>query len=477
MPVNEADSEIFISQGQEKISELESRKAKVLKDMNDMASTARNEGRDLTPNEVDEFKSLQERHEYLETQLQIQVDLEGRNTEAVQPKGRKAEADADINDIQPVPKNSSASTISRSSIGNIGTGTKKSPALSMEVGLNRLLASPTHTFQSMSQFAHAVRNAAVGRQVDHRLQANLQQEGVGTDGGFAVPPQYVQEIYKIMWGDEVSSLAPYCQDVPMMTNTVKLPISMDTPYGGDGVTAYWGGEGSTHTASSARMETVTLTLNKLTVLVKATDELLEDGAAIESFLQTAAAEALGYTIGESIIEGDGAGRPKGITNAEALVVVPKETSQTNGTIVEENISKMFSRLPQKCQINCIWLVSPSAFPQLQSLKIGDQPVFLPPGGLSDSPYSTIFKRPVIIHAALQPRGRQGDIILADLNQYYWGSKYNGIKSATSMHMDFDKDLVNFKFQMRVDGRPKWSKAITQAKGSETWSPFVTLAAR
>jgi hypothetical protein len=46
-----------------------------------------------------------------------------------------------------------------------------------------------------------------------------------------------------------------------------------------------------------------------------------------------------------------------------------------------------------------------------------------------------------------------------------------------MHLYFDADATAFRATFRVDGQPKITSAISQAKGSNTLSPFIQLAAR
>jgi len=76
-------------------------------------------------------------------------------------------------------------------------------------------------------------------------------------------------------------------------------------------------------------------------------------------------------------------------------------------------------------------------------------------------------------------GDVGDILLADMSQYYWAEK-GGIQGASSMHVRFIYDEMTFRFLVRYDGQPAWSSALTPFKGTTTigtLSPFVALAAR
>jgi HK97 family phage major capsid protein len=65
-----------------------------------------------------------------------------------------------------------------------------------------------------------------------------------------------------------------------------------------------------------------------------------------------------FMIGDSIINGTGAGKPKGIIAASgALVTVAKETSQAATTLQQANVSKMWARLHARSRANAVWLTT------------------------------------------------------------------------------------------------------------------------
>lgn len=152
-----------------------------------------------------------------------------------------------------------------------------------------------------------------------------------------------------------------------------------------------------------------------------------------------------------------------------------EKDQTE-KITVENIVKMWSRLWTRSIGSAFWYVNQEIQPLLYSLKVGDRPVYIPAGGLSETPYATILGRPVVPLEQCPALGDVGDIILADLGQYMLIDK-GGIDAASSIHVRFLFDECVFRFVYRCDGQPIWSKPITPYKGSATLSPFVTLAAR
>lgn len=183
---------------------------------------------------------------------------------------------------------------------------------------------------------------------------------------------------------------------------------------------------------------------------------------------------------DAVVEGTGAGQPMGYLNSPAVVSVAKETGQAAATIVKENIDKMWSRCWNRSRKSAVWLINQDCEPQLNSLNqavgTGGQILYMPPGGLSAAPYSTLYGRPVIATEYNSAVGTVGDITLVDLSQYTIVDK-GGVQMATSMHVAFDTDEMRFRITYRVDGRPMWNSPLTPFKGSATKSPFITLATR
>jgi HK97 family phage major capsid protein len=141
---------------------------------------------------------------------------------------------------------------------------------------------------------------------------------------------------------------------------------------------------------------------------------------------------------------------------------------------------MWARLYAKSRPNAVWFINQDVEPQLFSLGIvigtGGAPAYMPPGGLSTSPYGTLFGRPVVPIEQCQTLGTVGDILLGDFSQYLLIDK-GGMESASSIHVRFVYDESVFRFVYRVDGQPTWNNTLTPYKGSNTLSPFVVLQTR
>lgn len=332
------------------------------------------------------------------------------------------------------------------------------------------------------QLMAAYRAAMPGGKVDERLTtraASGLNESTPSDGGFLVQQDFVTELLKRTY--ETGILASKVKKIPISTNANGMKINAideDSRANGSrwgGVQTYWEGEADEITASKPKFRQMELSLKKLTGLCYATDELLQDAAALEAVIRQAFAEEFGFKIDDAILSGSGEGEPLGILNSGAIVTVAKEASQTD-IITVENLIKMWNRLWSRSRANAVWYINQELEPYLYTLKIGDKPVYIPAGGLSEKPYGTLFGRPVVPIEQCSAAGEVGDIILADIGQYLLIDK-GGIKSASSIHVRFLYDENVFRFIYRVDGKPIWTKPLTPYKGSAIVSPFVTLAKR
>lgn len=346
-------------------------------------------------------------------------------------------------------------------------------------------------FKSFGEFSMAVKMAARGGSPDPRLIVNAPStygsEGIGTDGGFAVPPDFRKDIMTKVAADD--SLLGMTDKMTSDSNTLVIPVDETTPWQtSGGVQAYWEGEGGQFTQSKPSLQNLSIRLNKLTALVPVTEELLDDASAMDTYLKRKAPEKIDFKVTDAILNGNGVGMPLGILNSPCLVSIAKETSQVADTIVAENLIKMWARCYGKSRGKAVWLYNQDIETQIMQAAIkiknvagtenvGGFPVFIPAGGLSSTPYATLFGRPMIPSEACQTLGDKGDLILADMSQYLTAVKTQGLRQEVSIHLWFDYDVVAYKFVLRVAGQPWFSAPITPKNSSNTLSPFVSLDAR
>jgi len=304
----------------------------------------------------------------------------------------------------------------------------------------------------------------------------------GADGGALVPPEFVAQLLMRMYSNDILQR---CTLFPIGSNSIKIPAINETSRANGsrfgGVSSYWRREAGQLTATKPSLQTVDLSLESLSVMIRPTEELLSDtGGALDVFLNLIASQEIAFAIGDSLVNGDGVGKPKGIMNSAAKITVSAEAGQPAATINATNVLKMYSRLHRSCIDNAVWLYDQSIIPQLAQMTIGSAGanlvVYLPPGGLSNSPYGTLMGRPMVPVEFCQQLGTEGDLILVDMSQMLAATK-GGIQAAVSMHLYFDTNELAYRYIIRVDGKCWWTSALTPKSGGPTQSCIVTLATR
>ena len=432
------------------LRELQARKAALVKDARSLTEIAAGEARDLTDEEVTSFDALKARIDAASAAIDRESTLIAE------------EAQLSIG----------------SALGSIVTVTDNREN------------DPMHGFANVGQFMVAVYQAEkYGKAPDERLliggamnaaaPSNFANESAGQDGGFLVPPQFAQDIFKLSTGED--SLLPLTDNVEISGNSMAFPKDETTAWGNNGIRAYWQGEAAQALATKPVLGISTLRLKKLMALVPTTDELLEDANALTTYLPEKVALSIRWKTNESILFGAGAGLPLGCMSAPAVVTVAKESGQASQTLNPQNLAKMISRLPSGSFGRAVWIINNDVLPALFTLTLGNYPIYLPNGlavgGIQVSPYGTLLGRPVIVSQHANTFSSLGDVLLVDLSYYQTITKAGGMQTATSMHLYFDADMTAFRTTFRMDGQSKIAAPISPAKGTATLSPFVQLAAR
>lgn len=363
-----------------------------------------------------------------------------------------------------------------------GSAGRKTQTAAPTVAAREVTVAPSRAdrfggFQSTGEWLMAVKKAGQTGELAPQFKNAAAYEKVGEDGGFLVPEEISAAILKKMEGDE--SLMARANTIQVAGNNLTLNVDENAPWTG-GVQAYWTGEGVAITESKPNFKQASWRLHKLAALVKATDELLEDATALESYIKSSAPAAILHQVNKAIISGNGVAKPMGIISCPFTVTVSKEALQAADTILAENVIKMYSRMLPMSRANAAWYINPAVEEQLRVLKDGnDQFIYLTPGSqMNQTPYASLLGRPVIpLMAGIPALGDLGDIIFGDLSYYYMIRKASGVKAATSIHLHFDKEITSFRFSLRLDGKCPYQSPVTTEFGAYSMSAFVQLEAR
>ena len=257
-----------------------------------------------------------------------------------------------------------------------------------------------------------------------------------------------------------------------------FPKDETTPWGTDGVRAYWQAEATAATATKPKFGTSILRLQKLMALVYLSDEMIDDINAMNTYLPRKFADSIRWKTNESLLFGTGNGQPLGCFSSAASVMQAKDGNQSASTVSTANILNMIARLIPGCFPRSQWLITPDALPSLFGLTLGNYPIYLPVNqGIQGNPYGTLMGRPIMVSQHSPAFSSQGDISLIDPSYIRSITKAGGIQTASSLHIAFDADATAFRATFRVDAQPKIAAPVTQAKGSKTLSAFIQLEAR
>tara|TARA_B100000686_G_scaffold343569_1_gene424646 strand:+ start:419 stop:1783 length:1365 start_codon:yes stop_codon:yes gene_type:complete len=319
-----------------------------------------------------------------------------------------------------------------------------------------------------------------GGNPENEKRASGASEAVASDGGYLVQKDFNDRILERVYNTgEIASRVTRQAIGPTANGLTYNQLDETSRADGSrfgGLQAYWTAEAGALTASNPTFAQTTMTLKKLACLFYSTEELLMDQTALAGMVERIVPQEIAFKVEDAVINGDGSGKPLGILNGPSLVTVAKESGQTATTINATNVEKMWSRMFAPNRGSMVWIMNQDCEPQLTAMTSGDHPIYMPPLGLSDTPFSRLYNRPVIATEYNQTLGTVGDIMAVDLSQYMLIDK-GAVRGDSSTSVRFLYDERAFRWMYRVDGQPMPNSALTPKNGSNTVSPFVALATR
>jgi len=437
------------------------KRAEILKKAEDFKAKIEGEDRDFTDDELVTFEGFVNEATELKSKIEKEKKINALS----------ANLDTSIKDLENVPAPKSVET-------------------KVEFVQDNREKDPQCGWEHFGEFAASVSKAMTPsiKQWDERFDVLAAVTGmgqsVGSDGGFTVPPAFVTAVWDGLNNPDQSLMAR-TETFTVSGDSLTLNANAETSrangsrYGG--IRGYWIAEAAQMTASFPKLRQIKIEPQQMAVFVYVTDKLLNNSQiALSQYLTNAASSEIMFMTNDAIINGSGAGQPLGILNSNCTVSVAKTTGQAAATLTKTNIEAMWARMHAAARPGAVWFINQDIEPQLfnlnQVIGTGGVPVFLPQGGLSASPFATLFNRPIIPIESCATLGTVGDIILADLGFYVTGTR-GGVASASSIHLRFDYNETAFRFLFEVDGQPWLNSALTPFKGSNTTSPFITLATR
>lgn len=324
-------------------------------------------------------------------------------------------------------------------------------------------------YKSGGAFLKDVRSRTVKTRT---CQGTGSNELVDDEGGYLVDQQFSRTL-----------MERAMSNMQLCTNATRIPIGpgynglkfnglldYDRRAGSHAVNVYRILEACEKTKSTPKFERKGLDLEKLVGLYYATDELLNDEPALEAMVSRWFGREFGWQMDYEALRGSGTNEFLGVLNSAALV----EVSRNGANLVDANdVARMYSRMYPPSIGRAEWFVSSSVLPQLIGMTIGTQPIWVPPAGLSVTPYGSLFGRPIRVLEQCSQLGTVGDICFFDMSEYLIIEK-GGVQAASSIHVRFVYDETAFRWVLRNNGTPTWSRSIYPNQGKDEISPWIVL---
>jgi HK97 family phage major capsid protein len=323
------------------------------------------------------------------------------------------------------------------------------------------------SYKDMGAFLKAVR----GHQVEYKAPMG-NNETTDDEGGYLVDQQFSRNLVERALGQQV--LAKNCTRIPIGAgyNGLKFNgrLDYDRRDGHHAVNVYRIAEAAEKAKSTPKFERKSVDLEKLVGLYYATDELLQDEPALEGMVSNWFGREFAYKVDYELMWGAGTTECLGVLNSAALTQIARNGA---GLVDANDVARMYSRMYPPSIARAEWYVSSSVLPQLIGMTIGNQPIWVAPSGLNVAPYGTLFGRPIQILEVSPQLGDMGDILFADMSEYLMIEK-GGVQAASSIHVRFVYDETCYRFVMRNNGIPMWSRTLYPNTGTDEVSPWVVL---
>ena len=443
-----------------KLAQFIDRKAAAIAEMSKMIDVVDNEGREMTAVENSAYNKLE-------------VEVGNLAPKIVAEEQKKREQ-------------MNAAVIKTVDLADFGGGGTRYPATARDKDREE-----TFGFENAGEMMSAMFRQKMGEGTDCRLQMAAwtgQQLGTGSDGGFAVPVQFITRVVDDY--NEETTLLRLVDKEQMTTDKLIIPTLPDFTHAANANAIGWQrvGEGGEITGDSVKFGELSFVSKKSACLFDVSNEFLRvvstHAPQVYRRLTEAWESSLRLYLDSLIFSGTGSGEMLGILSAPGTLSVAKQASQATGsaTIVSENIVEMWARLRTAAHKRAVWVANPSCFAQLSVMVMnvgtgGSLTGLVQYGsGLPGEPAMTMLGKPLLWSENCAAVGTVGDIMLLDPYGYMM-TEALGVTLDLSGHYKFNEDKSTFRCKYEGDGMPKYPSVFTPANSAPTQSWACTLATR
>ncbi len=294
-----------------------------------------------------------------------------------------------------------------------------------------------------------------------------QSMGVGAEGGFAVPDQFMDTLLQVSPQDAIvrprATVIPagFPPDAPITIPALNQTAAQNV-YGG--VTVNWIGEGATKPETDLELLYVKLTPHEVAGWIRTTDKLLRNWAAAGPLLETQLRGAMIGAEDTTFLTGTGVGQPTGIIGSPGSINVARAGA---GAIVYADLLNML--LVTRPGFTYIWIGSPDIRGQLMGIvDPGAAGTLIWQMNAQEGMPGILMGKSIFFNERSPTLGVRGDLILVDLAQYLikdGSGPFVGISS--NVGTDFIENKTVVKVFKLVDGAPWLSAPIPQENAAAT----------
>lgn len=180
-------------------------------------------------------------------------------------------------------------------------------------------------------------------------------EGVSADGGYLVPDEFAKELIRDL--EEPTRMRSMVRVVPMKRDVMKIPKLGSRPQ------VTWTAENVAKSTTTAGFDIKTLTAHKVSAILYASEELVEDSPfdLVELIIKLFS-ERIAEEEDKVITQGTGTGQPTGLTNCTISPVT------CSGNLDFDDIINLIYALPSKYRVNAKFLVHNTNIKELRKIK-------------------------------------------------------------------------------------------------------------
>jgi HK97 family phage major capsid protein len=299
-------------------------------------------------------------------------------------------------------------------------------------------------------FTHYLRTGQVNQDI---MELRAQGVGVGSEGGFLVPPGFRQKLVERMLA--FGGLANEAETLTTDSgNPLEWPTIDDTANSG-AIVAEGGSPASgadlvfgQKTLNAHKYMSVGTGGNPLRVSV----ELLQDAAFdVSGFVAKALGTRIARAQATDWITGNGVGEPEGITNPAT-----DETADVSGTVDFDDLLDTMARLDPDYVANAKFLFNNTTLYAIRGLVDGQsRPLWLPnaESGLTTMPGGILLGHQVVIDQAMPSNtsGTNKFLVFGDLRESYVIRRVKDVQLVVDPYSRASNGQVQFTAWARADG--------------------------